>query len=58
MLDTPVAEVVLDGAGSGALIRQGVSARMAKHVRVNLERETRSLPCALDDLPHVVFGDP
>src|SRR6516164_6206442 len=49
VLDVLVPEVVLQGPGVMAIVREFEPTGMAKHVRVNRERHVNGLPEALDE---------
>lgn len=58
VLDVPVSEVKLDGAGVGALGREIEAARMAQHVGMDGKGDAGCVdPRHLDDFPHPVGGD-
>jgi len=51
VLNVPVAEIVLDQAGVGSLIRQGEPASVAEHVGMGRYGQPRLLPIGADRDP-------
>ena len=58
MLDILVPEVVLQGAGIVAVVGQLEAAGMAQHVRMDLERQSSSLPKPFDEVMKPDGGQP